>query len=50
VRAREFMYLPPPKSSALVVAEPDGTILILDILMITGLEFPAEKAKRRKAA
>jgi hypothetical protein len=48
VHSHEFM-LPPPVGRTFVVYQPDGTMNILDLLLVTRLEFqPAANGKRKK--
>jgi hypothetical protein len=48
VKSPEFM-LPPPVGRTFVVYQPDGTMNIVDLLLVSHLEFKTARNGRRKA-
>jgi len=50
VRSSEFVRAPPGPFRTFVVADPDGTFRVLDLLRVTSLEFRDGRARRRPAA
>ncbi|MEM6329836.1 MAG: hypothetical protein AAF790_06260 [Planctomycetota bacterium] len=49
VKHRDFM-MAPPKGRRVVVAQPDGSLNIIDLLQVTDIELAPPKNGRRKTA
>jgi hypothetical protein len=50
VRSREFVLMPPKAERTFVVAQDPERYVLLDLLMVVGLEFGIVSQRRRKAS
>jgi len=47
VPSQEYLMVPPEASQTFVVAQPDGTFRVLDLLLVSSLDFKNGKPPRR---
>jgi len=50
VRSREFVLMPPKAARTFVVAQDPERYVVLDLLLVVGLEYGAPAARKRKAS